>query len=261
MTVVGCSGSFPGPDSPASCYLVEADDAAGRTWRLLLDLGNGALGPLQRYCRPDQVDAVLLSHLHPDHCLDVCGLYVALRYHPDVVAAGGPYEQLAVYGPSRTLDKLVHAYDLHGEAPMAAMLKVREWQDLQPVTIGPVRVTPYRVEHPVEAYGLRLELNGAVLAYTGDTDSCPALLDLARDADLLLAEASFVEGRDTTRGIHLTGRRAGTAATEAGARALVLTHLPVWNDPEVTLAEARENFGGPVQVAGPGQVHEVRARP
>jgi ribonuclease BN (tRNA processing enzyme) len=260
LTVVGCCGSFPGPDSPASCYLVEAQDAAGRTWRVLLDLGNGALGPLQRHVRPQDVDAVLLSHLHPDHCLDLCGLYVALRYHPDVVDAGGPQEQLAVYGPSRTLDRLVQGYDLDGEAPMAALLKVQEWQHAQPVTVGPFTVTPYRVEHPVEAYGLRLELDGTVLAYTGDTDSCPALLDLARDADLLLAEASFQEGRDRTRGIHLTGRRAGEAAAEAGARRLLLTHLPVWNDPEVVLAEAREVYSGPVSVAGSGQVHEVRAR-
>lgn len=259
--MVGCSGSFPGPESPASCYLVEADDAAGRTWRVLLDLGNGALGPLQRFCRPEQVDAVLLSHLHPDHCLDLCGLYVALRYHPDVVATG-PAEQLAVFGPSRTLDKLIHAYDLDGETAMAALLKVHQWQDRQPVTIGPFTVTPYLVEHPVEAYGLRLELDGTVLAYTGDTDSCPALLDLARDADLLLAEASFVEGRDDdARGIHLTGRRAGEAAAEAGARRLVLTHLPPWNDPEVVLAEARQTYPGPIALAATGQVHELPGGP
>lgn len=256
--MVGCAGSFPGPDSPASCYLVEAEDAAGRTWRLLLDLGSGALGPLQRFCRPDQVDAVLLSHLHPDHCLDLCGLYVVLRYHPDVIEAGGPVEQLAVYGPARTLDKLVYAYDLDGEAGMASLLKVDEWQDRQPVAIGPFTVTPYRVEHPVEAYGFRLELDGQVLAYTGDTDTCPALLDLARDADLLLAEASFMEGRDDDApGIHLTGRRAGKVATDAGARQVVLTHLPAWNDPEAVLAEARETYSGPLSLAATGQVYRL----
>ena len=80
-TVVGCSGSFPGPDSAASCYLVEAP-YEGRTFRLLLDLGSGALGPLQKYVELDQVDAVALSHLHPDHCLDLCGFYVVRKYHP-----------------------------------------------------------------------------------------------------------------------------------------------------------------------------------
>ena len=83
LTVVGCSGSYPGPESPASCYLVEADDADGRTWRILLDLGSGALGALQRYADPLGIDAVFLSHLHADHCLDLCGYYVLRRYHPD----------------------------------------------------------------------------------------------------------------------------------------------------------------------------------
>ena len=85
LTVVGCSGSYPGPDSPASCYLLEAehDDGTGsRTWRVLLDLGSGALGALQRYADPLAVDAVLLSHLHADHCLDLCGYYVLRKYHP-----------------------------------------------------------------------------------------------------------------------------------------------------------------------------------
>ena len=69
LTVVGSAGSTAGPESPASCYLVEADDA-GRTWRVVLDLGAGAVGPLQRYCDPARVDAVAVSHGHPDHCAD-----------------------------------------------------------------------------------------------------------------------------------------------------------------------------------------------
>ena len=95
---MGCAGSFPSPDSPASCYLVEADDGDGRTWRVVLDLGSGALGPLQRYTRLDALDAVVLSHLHPDHFVDVCGLYVARRYSPDGPVAGA----LPVYGPAAT---------------------------------------------------------------------------------------------------------------------------------------------------------------
>ena len=81
LTVVGCAGSFAGPDSAASCYLVVAP-FEGRTYRLLIDLGSGAFGPLQRHTTLRAIDAVGLSHLHPDHCLDLCGLYVALRYDP-----------------------------------------------------------------------------------------------------------------------------------------------------------------------------------
>ena len=81
LTVVGCSGSYPGPDSPASCYLLESEHE-GRTWRILLDLGSGALGALHRYVDPLAVDGVFLSHLHADHCLDLAGYYVLRRFHP-----------------------------------------------------------------------------------------------------------------------------------------------------------------------------------
>jgi ribonuclease BN (tRNA processing enzyme) len=101
LTVVGCSGSFPGPASAASCYLVEATGADDRTWRILLDLGSGALGPLQRYTSLYDVDAVLLSHLHPDHCLDLTGLYVALKYRP-----AGPAPAVPVHGPTGTAQRL-----------------------------------------------------------------------------------------------------------------------------------------------------------
>ena len=86
LTIVGCSGSYPGPESPASCYLLEAEDRpegpGGRTWRVLVDFGNGALGALHKYVDPLTIDAVLVSHLHADHCLDLCGYYVLRKYHP-----------------------------------------------------------------------------------------------------------------------------------------------------------------------------------
>ena len=87
LTVIGCSGSYPGPDSPASCYLLEQEHE-GRTWRVLMDLGSGALGALQRYVDPLSIDAVLLSHLHADHCLDLCGYYVMRKYHPAARSRG-----------------------------------------------------------------------------------------------------------------------------------------------------------------------------
>ena len=254
--MVGCSGSFPSPDSAASCYLVEVDDADLRTWRVVLDLGSGALGPLQRHARLDGLDAVVLSHMHPDHFSDVCGLYVFRRYAP-----GGPVPgTLPVYGPGGVAARIGQAYGAD-PADLATTLDIRELADAQPVTLGPLTITPYRVEHPVEAYGVRVEARAGprteVLAYTGDTDACEALLPLAKGADLLLAEASFQEGREDARGVHLTGLRAGRAAAEAGCRRLLLTHVPVWTEPDVVLAEARSAFPGPVELARPGAVHVI----
>lgn len=257
VTVVGCSGSFPGPESAASCYLVEADgpDADGRprTWRLVLDLGSGALGPLQRYTALGDIDAVALSHLHADHCLDVCGLYVALRYDPT-----GPRGRVRVHGPSGTTERVTGAYGLPLDG-MDAELDVRPWQAGRTVRIGPLSVTAHPVLHPVEAYGLRVEGPSetdpdvrVVLGYSGDTDACPGLDEVASGADVLLAEAAFHEGRDVERGIHLTGGRAGEAATTGGVGHLVLTHLPPWNDPARTRDEAARTFTGPTTLAAPG---------
>ena len=253
LTIVGCSGSFPGPESAASCYLVEADDDAGRTWRVLLDLGNGALGPLQRVADLGSLDALLISHLHPDHFMDACGLYVARRYDP----AGASAEPLPVFGPGGVANRLLEAYGADAADGLGDTYTLQEWEDGRSVTIGPLTVTPRRVVHPVEAYGLRVEHRGRVLAYSGDTDACPALDELAKDADLLLAEASFQEDRDDIRGIHLTGRRAGEAAAAAAARRLVLTHVPVWTDGDVVLAEARDAYDGPVELARPLAAYDV----
>ena len=168
LTVVGCSGSFPGPESAASCYLVEADDDDGRTWRVLLDLGSGALGPLQRYTSLYDVDAVLLSHLHPDHCLDLTGLYVALKYRP-----AGPAPAAAGLRP-----------EPHGRAAAAGLRRPagdRDERRARRPRVAPREPVPDRPVHrdavpgraPVEAYGMRVEADGAVLAYTGDTDASP----------------------------------------------------------------------------------------
>jgi ribonuclease BN (tRNA processing enzyme) len=245
LTVVGCSGSFAGPDSAASCYLLEGEQE-GRAWRVLLDLGSGALGSLQRFVDPLSIDAVLLSHLHPDHYFDISGLYVLWRYHPD-----GPRPPIPIFGPKGVARQSARAYGLRKEPGMSAEFEFHEYDD-QPIRLGPFTVRVTRVVHPVTAYGIRVESGGRVIAYSGDTGPCHQLVELASDADLLLAESAFVEGGENPVDLHLTGRQAGAAAAEAGVRRLVLTHIPPWHDPEVCLAEARETFAGPSELAVTG---------
>ncbi len=250
LTVVGCSGSFAGPDSAASCYLLEGE-LEGRTWRVLLDLGSGALGSLQRFADPLTVDAVLVSHLHPDHYFDISGLYVMWKYHPD-----GARPPIPVWGPRGIAKQSARAYGLRKDPGMSAEFDFHEY-DGQPIRLGPFTITANRVVHPITAYGLRVESEGAVLVYSGDTGPCPELVELATGADLLLAESAFVESADNPVDLHLTGKQAGAAATQAGAARLVLTHIPPWHDAEVCLKEARETYTGPLEAAVPGATYTL----
>ncbi|GIG22793.1 metal-dependent hydrolase [Cellulomonas chitinilytica] len=258
--MLGCAGSFPGPDSAASGYLVQADDADGRTWTVLLDLGNGALGPLQKYGDPTALDMIGLSHLHSDHIADMVVLNVLRRYRPD-----GPCDPVPVYGPVGTADRLATMAGKDPATDVGGQFAVREWDPAVPVHVGPMTLTPVPVEHPLPAFGVRVTgpsdtdpARTVALAYTGDTDACPGLAALAAGVDLLLSEAAYIEGRDDHwRGIHLTGRRAGEAAARGGAGRLVLTHIPAWNDPAVAVAEARSVYDGPVDLAVPGAVHAL----
>lgn len=257
LTVLGCSGSGPGPTSPASGYLVTAGGA-----RLLLDLGNGAFGALQRHLDPWELDAVALSHLHADHCADMTNLVVHRRYHPAPPAQVAP---LPVYAPPDAPARLAAAY--------AADPAERATADLSDVlsfhlaadggAIGAVTLRTVPVEHPVEAYALRVEHDGASLVYSGDTGPCPRLVELARGADVLLCEASWphvAPGRwaEPPPGLHLSGRQAGEHAAAAGVGRLLLTHVPAWCDAAALLAEARDAFDGPVELVAPDVTYPVR---
>ncbi|MEQ7006992.1 MBL fold metallo-hydrolase [Actinopolymorpha sp. B17G11] len=251
LTVVGCSGSFPGPDSPASCYLVEVPHG-GRTFRLVLDLGNGAFGALQRHVDPYTVDVVGLSHLHADHCLDLCSYYVARKYHP-----GGPRTVIPVYGPFGTADRLAVAYGLPLEPGMRDVFDFRAWLTGGARQIGPMDVSVAPACHPVEAYLIRLEHQGRSLVYTGDTGPTDALVELARGADVLVSEATFRDGDSNPPDVHLTGRQAGEYAHRAGVGRLVITHVPPWYAPEDLAAEARAAYDGPVEIAHAGAAYDI----
>src|SRR4029079_12048538 len=150
---------------------------------LLLDLGNGAFGPLQGVTDPAAVDAVFLSHLHADHCLDVAPFVVWHRY-------AGPRERSLVplYAPVGAERRLALAYDADGDG----LTDVFDFVPVGPGSfdLGPFAVTLARTAHPVECYAIRLAVDGRALVYTGDTGRCERVIELARGADVLLAEAA-----------------------------------------------------------------------
>jgi len=247
LTIVGCAGSYPGPDAAASCYLVEHDGH-----RLVLDLGNGAFGPLQRHVDVLDVDAVLLSHLHADHCMDLTSYYVFRRYHPD-----GHAPVIPVLGPTGSADRMARAYDLPPEEGMHGEF---EFRDHAPVTeLGPFRISTVRVAHPVEAYATRIEAGGRTLVFSGDTGPCEPLVELARGADVALFEASFLSRyTDLPPDLHMTAAQAADHANRAGVGRLVLTHLVPWTPQDETLAEATSVFRGEeLRLAATGLVLDV----
>ena len=243
LTIVGCSGSFPGPDSAASCYLVTADE-----FRLLIDLGNGAFGSLQGFADPGQIDAVLISHLHADHCVDLGAYQVFRKYYPS-----GALPPISVYGPAGAADRLDRAVAVDGGHPVSEAF---DFVTLAPgrVEIGPLALTAGYMNHPVETFGFRLEHGGRVIAYSADTGPTDQLVSLAAGADVLLCEASFTEGPGLPADLHLTPRQAGEHAARAEVGQLVLTHLMPWNDRERAQAEAAASYHGPLSLAAPGQV-------
>jgi ribonuclease BN (tRNA processing enzyme) len=247
LTVIGCSGSFPGPDSPASCYLLEAEG-----FRLVMDMGNGGLGVLQRHAELFGIDAICVSHLHTDHCVDLSSYWVARQYAP-----GGPRPPIPVYGPRGTVERMA---GFCGED--AASIRSRfEVHDLKPqfLEIGPFRITTEHMNHPVETFGFRVEHAGSKLAYSADTGQTDALVRLAEGVDVLLSEASFQDNGTNPPDLHLTARQAGEYAARAGVGQLVLTHLVPWYDRERSLAQAAESYCGPLSAATSGLVLEPGA--
>jgi ribonuclease BN (tRNA processing enzyme) len=247
LTVVGCAGSFPGPDSPASSYLLEADG-----FRLVVDLGNGALGALQKHIGLFDVDAVALSHLHTDHCVDVYSYAIARTYGP-----GGPRPPISVYGPAGTRERIA---GIHGPGDDGGLMDRFSFRTLAPggLEIGPFRVTTAHMNHPVETFGFRFVHDDRSIAYSGDTGPTAALTSLAEGAEVLVCEASFLDGPDLPPDLHLSARQAAEHAREAGAGQLMLTHLLAWNDPDQSMEEAAATYDGPLSLARPGLIADLK---
>src|ERR1700721_2130917 len=246
LTVVGCSGSFPGPDSAASCYLLEADG-----FRLVVDMGNGSLGALQRYTGLFDVDAVCLSHLHADHCVDLYSYSVARAYSP-----AGPQPPIPVYGPAGTAERIGLIHGVDGDE---GLVKRFTFETLTPgqLVIGPFDVRLAHVNHPVETFAFRFTHGGRSLVYTGDTGLFEAVPELAAGADVFLSEAAFLEQPGLPPNIHLTARQAGAYANRAGVGQLVLTHLVPGNSADDARAEAAAEYPGALDIAVAGQVIDL----
>lgn len=244
VTVLGASGAWPPAGGACSGYLVETDG-----FRLLLDIGYATMPRLLTYVDAVEIDAVYVTHGHPDHCADLNPLLRARALRDE------PAPPLPVYAPPAALDAVLAldrpgmldaAYRLHDLAPGAQL------------RIGPFEATTALLPHWLPDAGVRLTARDGVLAYTGDTGPSPAVVELARDADLLIGDCCYADEVPSDASAYQTDAwQAGAQAAAAGVRRLLLAHLMPGEDAAAALAAARTTYGGPVDVAVPDLVLEV----
>jgi ribonuclease BN (tRNA processing enzyme) len=240
LTVLGCSGSYGSPVGGAcSGYLVRTARAV-----IWMDCGNGSFANLQQHVHPEELTAVMITHAHPDHCVDIYGLHVLYKY-------GLEKSFLPVYAPEgveRTLEGLVgHWTDTF------------DWKlvgDGDQAEIDDARVCFSRTDHPLPTVGVEIASADKRLVYTADTGPGWSVEAFNPGADLVLSEATY-QHDDIRAPIHLSARQAGEAARAANARRLMLTHLWPTLDPLASVEEGSEAFGHAVSLAAPHLVTHI----
>lgn len=244
LTVLGSCGGWPEAGQACSGYLVEHDG-----FRMLLDLGYAVLPRLLEHLTAAQVDAVLISHGHPDHCADLNPLLRARTWSDD------PAPPLPVHALPGALDAVLA---LDGPGELASGYVLHEFTAGSSLDIGPFHVQTRLLPHWLPNAGMRLAAGGGVLTYTGDAGPSEDVADLARGADLLLAEASYVDRVPEARRPYLSSaRQQGRQAAKAGARQLLLTHLMPGTDTAAARAAALDGYDGQAAVATAGLVLDI----
>jgi ribonuclease BN (tRNA processing enzyme) len=252
LTVLGRSPAAPNPGEACAGYLLE-----GGGGRVLVDIGPGIVAQLLRRHHPDELDAVIVSHMHADHMLDL----VTLRYvYP--WRARPRDERLRVILPPGSADQAIELAKGVGNARhFEDSFRLSEHDGTAPMRFGGLALTPVETEHFIPCWGFRAEAEGSLIAYTADSGPCRSLLDLGDGADLLLSEATLrsldEDAQPPERRGHLTPAEAGGFARDAGAKRLVLTHLPVDGDGGWAREAAAEAYGGEVDVAEPSRAYDV----
>jgi ribonuclease BN (tRNA processing enzyme) len=244
LTVLGSNGTYPTPGHPASGYLVSSDTA------VLLDCGPGVFPMLLEH--GVMPDAIVLTHRHGDHCIDVLSLFNHLRFdRPDV-------RHLPIFAPPGVYGRLA---EFAGAGPHHPFHEVFERRPVEPgevVTVGDLTLTFGAAVHPVPAIVVRVSDGERSIVYSGDTGPGGDLVSLATGADLLLCEATHQGPIPADRyEYHLFASEAGSVATTAGVGRLLVTHLGPTLEPTVSIAEAASEFDGPVDHAAPGMEVEV----
>ncbi|MDE0169827.1 MAG: MBL fold metallo-hydrolase [bacterium] len=240
LTVLGSNGTYPTAGRPASGYLVTEGETT-----LWMDAGPGTYLALCGEMDPRDLSGVFLSHRHPDHCTDILAFFHALAYGERRIP---PVPVLCPKDLAATLGEMVG-----NSAAWSSTFEFRTLSDGDTFTLGSMKISVARTNHPPPTLAPRINANGRSLTYTADTGPCAALEHHAAGSHVLLAEASLSEPRDNaSTPHHMTGLEAGAMASRAGVGRLVLTHIVPYLDPEKSLMEAESTFRGRVSLAVPG---------
>ncbi|MGE8205152.1 MBL fold metallo-hydrolase [Heyndrickxia sp. NPDC080065] len=234
LTVIGPWGGYPKVNSASSGYLLEHDG-----FHLLMDCGSAVLSKLQKYIKPEKLDAVIISHYHPDHIADIGVLQHALIISKYL---NNNINTLPIYG---------HNEDKHGfQSLFFDEVSVGvEYKENQELHIGPFKVTFLRTKHPVPCFAMRIEAGNQILVYTADSSYLDSFSSFAADADILLCECNLYGDMDGSAAGHMTSFEAGEIAQVAGVKHLILTHLPQYGNLEQLKTEAAAKFSGNIQFA------------
>ena len=247
LTILGSTAGAPSRTNPASGYLVEQGDTT-----IWMDAGTGTFMELADRVDPGSLDAVVISHVHVDHCSDIFGLYGYLAYGP------GGHVPVKVFIPEGGAAHMAAFARATGEHIFNNVLDFEEVAAGSTANVGSVDVRFGEAVHPVPAVVMRLDAGGESLVYSGDTGPGGDLVEMAEGCSLLLCEASIQGARtDQTYPYHLTAVEAGETATRSGSEELVLTHIGAVLDPDQSLDEAAGAFAGPVSYAVPRRTVDI----
>jgi len=240
LTVLGCSGSYGGTGGMAcSGYLVRGGESS--VW---VDCGNGTFGHLQEHLAVEDLTAVVLTHGHPDHCVDIYGLHVMLRY-------GLGREHLPVYAPEGLEKFLLSLVSDWGNTFDWCVIG-----DGDTATVGDIDLKFSRTDHPPPTYAVEATHDGRRLIYTADTGPDWTVGAFDPGADVVLSEATYLDAHIPAP-IHLSAKQAGAAAREAGTERLILTHLWPMIDRLEAAEEGSNAFGRGVTLASQGLVTTI----
>jgi ribonuclease BN (tRNA processing enzyme) len=234
LTVIGFWGGYPKQNGASSGYLLEHEG-----FNLLIDCGSGVLAKMQNIIEPEELDAVFISHYHPDHIADI-GVLQHARLIQGFLGKDSP--TLPIYG---------HAFDQeeYRKLTYKEITKGIPYQPNEVLYVGPFQISFLKTDHPVPCYAMRFEANGKSLVYTGDSSFKEEFIEFGKDADLLLCECNFYQHQNGKAAGHMNSIDAGKFAKRAGVKQLILTHLPHYGEISTLISEASTEYTGIIKLA------------